>query len=170
MLLIRAEEPGDYGAIHAVNKAAFDRDVEANLVERLRSRWALTVSLVAMDGIETVGHIVFTAATLRSAGGETPVLALAPMAVLPTRQKQGIGSRLVAEGLETCRRLGCGLVFVLGHPGYYPRFGFIPAATAGISCEFDVPDEAFMYLELRDGALDSVPGTVYYQPEFGEAE
>ena len=90
------------------------------------------------------------------------------MAVRPEFQKQGIGSQLIERGLEQCRAAGQACVVVLGHPEYYPRFGFVPASRYGIRCEYDVPDEVFMIIELRDGALEGCAGIVKYQPEFNE--
>ncbi len=94
-------------------------------------------------------------------------MGLGPMAVIPERQRGGVGSRLVEEGLERCRLSGCEAVFVLGHPDYYPRFGFVTAARKNFRCAYDVPDEAFMLKELTPGALDaSAGGLVRYLPEF----
>jgi putative acetyltransferase len=89
------------------------------------------------------------------------------MAVLPEHQRRGVGSLLVRAGLEECRRAGHGCVVVLGHPEYYPRFGFVPASRHGLAWEHSAPDEAFMVLALRDGALDGLGGVVRYAPEFG---
>ena len=94
---------------------------------------------------------------------------LAPLAVLPPHQNKGIGSKLVLAGLDECRRLGHAIIVLLGHPNYYPRFGFVPAKAQDIECEFEAPDEAWMILELREGALAGRQGTVSFQPEFKEA-
>jgi putative acetyltransferase len=94
------------------------------------------------------------------------MLGLAPVAVLPDYQRQGIGGVLIRHGIEECARLNCQAIVVLGHPEYYPRFGFIPANQKGLKCEYSVPDEAFMVLELECGALDGCSGTVKYRPEF----
>ena len=94
------------------------------------------------------------------------VMGLAPMAVLPERQRQGIGSALVREGLSAIERMGADAVVVLGHPAYYPRFGFKPAATYGLRSEYDVPDDVFMALELRPGVLEDIKGKVKYAPAF----
>ena len=123
----REEHPADAARIRAVHLAAFETATEANLVDSLRLVAAPLVSLVAEDDADIVGHILFSPVTLTS----EPTLALmglAPMAVLPSRQRHGIGSILVREGLERCRQLGTVGVVVLGHAGYYPRFGFVPAA------------------------------------------
>ena len=95
-------------------------------------------------------------------------MGLAPMAVLPARQRGGIGSALVRAGLDACRQLGCTAVVVLGHPAYYPRFGFQPASRFALGCEYDVPDEAFMALEVEPGSLVGKAGTIRYHRAFAE--
>jgi putative acetyltransferase len=184
---IRAEQPEDIEAIRQVNTAAFGRSGEADLVDRLRGV-ASTLSLVAVQssspgGVkesgQVVGHIFFSPVTIRaernSTGSEreredVPVLGLAPVAVLPDHQRQGIGSRLIQQGLKECAQAGCKAIVVLGSPDYYPRFGFIPAREKRLKCEYDVPEEAFMVLELEKGALDNCAGTVKYRSEFSKLE
>ncbi len=166
MITIRHEMPEDIPAIRRVNEQAFDRAEEANLVEALRRRGVIALSLVAVKDAEIVGHILFSPVTIESGESTFDALALGPMAVLPSHQGHGIGSQLVRAGLEECRRLGHDLVIVLGHPDFYPRFGFVPASRYGIRWERDVPDEVFMVAELREGALTERGGTVRYQPEF----
>ncbi|MFC1977768.1 GNAT family N-acetyltransferase [Chloroflexota bacterium] len=166
---IRAETPEDIASIHHVNKEAFGDTGEAELVDKLRNRGVLTLSLVATDGDIVVGHILFSPVTVATGSSSFEVIGLAPMAVLPDYQRKGIGSQLVRAGLEECCRLGHEIVVVLGHSDYYPRFGFIPAKSEGIDCEFEVPEEAWMVLELREGALTGKSGTVKYPPEFHEA-
>lgn len=141
-MTIRAESSGDIAAIRALNLAAFDGDAEAGLVDRLRHEADPYLSLVAVVDGAIAGHIVFSPATL-DADPALPALALGPMAVLPARQREGIGSALVRAGLERCRELGVKAVFVLGHPLYYPRFGFVPAADYGIECDYEVPPGVF---------------------------
>jgi putative acetyltransferase len=162
---IRAEHVDDIRAVHAVNAAAFETSAEANLVDALREQAHPLVSLVAEDEAIVVGHIMFSPVTL--VGHTSLHLAgLAPMAVVPSRQRQGIGARLVREGLERCRQAGFGGVVVLGHAEYYPRFGFVPASRFGLRSEYDVPDDVFMALELETGALQGRWGTIRYHPAF----
>ena len=167
MTIIREERQDDAERIRAVNLAAFDTTVEADLVDALRERATPLISLVAEDDGKIIGHILFSPVTLAN----NPTLALmglAPMAVLPPRQRQRIGSRLVREGLERCRDLGAAAVVVLGHPEYYPRFGFSSAARLSLSTEYDVPDDAFMIRELRAGALSGLSGLIRYHPVFAD--
>jgi putative acetyltransferase len=116
-----------------------------------------------------VGHIAFSPVMIESEGSNFEAVALAPMAILPAYHGKGIGSQLVLAGLEECRRIGHEIVVVLGHPAYYPRFGFVRAKPKRIDCEFEVPEEAWMILELREGALAGRCGVVRFQPEFREA-
>jgi putative acetyltransferase len=173
---IRPEQPEDVPAVHRVNSAAFGRDAEARLVDLLWDAGAVIASLVAVDKAgekvgdeeEVVGHILFSPVTLDGCDGS--IAGLAPMAVLPGRQRSGIGSALVERGLAACRDAGIHAVVVLGHPEYYPRFGFVPASRFGLGCEYPVPDEVFMALELTPGALQDCRGTVRYRPEFSQVE
>jgi putative acetyltransferase len=164
-MLIREELPGDIAAIHRINTAAFDTETEANLVDALREQKAVVVSLVAEEQGELVGHILFSPVTL-SPDSSIKVAGLAPMAVLPARQNRGIGSALVREGIARCRQLGHEAIVVLGHPHYYPRFGFVPSVKYGIRSEYDVPEEVFMVLELKPEALKDVTGVVRFHPAF----
>ena len=163
---IRPEQPSDRAAIRAVNATAFETSEEADLVERLRDQASPLVSLVADDAGTIIGHILFSPVTL-SGHADLKIMGLAPMAVLPARQRRGIGSTLVRAGLDACRRLGFNAVIVLGHAEYYPRFGFQPASRFGIGCEYDVPDDVFMALELQPGILSRRTGTVRYHAAFG---
>ncbi len=162
---IRTEVELDRNAIYALNRAAFESDAEADLVEALRLQADPHISLVAEEAGEIIGHIMFSPATL-SSDSEIPVIGLGPMAVLPGRQHQGIGSALVQAGLEACKKLGYQAVFVLGHPQYYPRFGFVLASRYDISSVYDVPDEVFMAFELVPGALVGKAGEMHYHPAF----
>jgi putative acetyltransferase len=168
MLKTRKERPYDTLGIHGVNAAAFGQEAEARLVDALRQNNALTLSLVAeLKGV-IIGHIAFSPVTIDDGKTALQAVGLAPMAVLPQFQKKGIGSQLVKEGLEELKRSGHMAVVVLGHPHYYPRFGFVPANNFNIRCEYDAPPEAFMALELRPDALKGVSGFARYRPEFKE--
>ena len=169
---IREERVEDIPAIREVNLAAFETATEADLVDLLRGEATPIVSLVAEDAGVIVGHIMFSPvalATPTTNPGIAPLLmGLAPMAVMPEWQRRGIGSRLVAEGLERCARLRTAAVVVLGHAEYYPRFGFTPASRFGLRCEYDVPDDVFMARELIDDGLNGVTGTIRYHPVFSQ--
>lgn len=169
MLTIRPETPEDLNSIHYVNREAFGRDHEAHLVDELRKQGVFTVSLVAVQETDVVGHIAFSPVEIASEESSFGALTLAPVAVLPAHQNKGIGSQLVVAGLKECQRLGHEIVVLAGHPNYYPRFGFIRACAKGIECEFKVPDEAWMITELKQGALAGRRGKVRFQPEFREA-
>ncbi len=165
---IRPETADDHAAVRRVNELAFGQGAEADLVDALRRAADPCVSLVAVAGGAVVGHLLLSPVTVEAPGASFTALALAPMAVLPERQRRGIGAELVRAALRAARRLGHHVVFVLGHPGYYPRFGFEPARPKGLGCEYDVPDDVFMVAELEPGALAGRTGTVKYRPEFRE--
>lgn len=164
---IRSEEEEDVAAIRAVNESAFETEAEANLVAVLRKRARPIISLVAIDRGAVVGHIFFSPVVLPG-HPDLRIMGLAPMAVLPEQQRRGAGSALVRAGLKECKDRGFGAVVVLGHPGYYPRFGFIPASRFGLRCEYDVPDEAFMAIELAPGHLSRVSGKIKYHVAFDD--
>ena len=164
---IRLEQTKDVPKIYAVNQGAFGSNTEASLVDALRGRASEVVSLVAEVGGDVVGHIMCSPVQLAGADA-VRAMALAPMAVAPGHQRAGVGSALVRAGLEECRRLGVDAVFVVGHPSYYPRFGFRRASGVGMACEFDVPDDAFMVIELVAGALSGRRATVHFHPAFRE--
>jgi len=159
---IRGEGPGDAAAVRRVNEAAFAGSADADIVDALRAAGAVTLSLVAEDEGELVGHILFSPVTID--GVEASVVGLAPMAVAPSRQRAGIGGALIRAALDRLAAAGHAAVVVVGHPAYYPRFGFKPAADFGLRWEHG-HDEAFFALELRPGALDQAGGVVRYRPE-----
>lgn len=161
---IRPETPLDAPGVRLVNEAAFGRHDEADIVDRLRDQVVTYLGLVAVEADRVIGHIAFSGMTMEPPQPNRITFGLAPMAVLPERQREGIGSALVREGLSACRRAGADLVFVLGHPTYYPRFGFEPATKHGIRCVFEVPPEAFLVLALSPKALDGVEGVAHYAP------
>jgi putative acetyltransferase len=163
---IRPETDGDRAAIRAVNEAAFESSAEADIVDALRAKGVELVSLVADRGGVVVGHILFSPVSL--AGHDEPkLMGLGPMAVLPQHQREGIGSALVREGLIRCKELGAHAVVVVGHPQYYPRFGFAPASRYRLRCQYEVPDDVFMIAELARGALRDVSGLILYNEAFG---
>ena len=164
-MLIRAEQEDDRAAVHAINVAAFETSSEADLVDALREQATPVVSLVAEDNGAIVGHIFFSPVSLSGHPG-LKVMGLGPMAVAPEHQSKGIGSALVRMGLEQCKELGFVAVVVLGHPEFYPRFGFSPSTRFGISSEYDVPEEVFMATELEPAALEGKTGTVKYHAAF----
>ena len=164
-MLIRAEVPDDYAAITRVNCAAFGGDEEARLVELLRKNRLLIASLVAVgESGEVVGHIAFSPATILTGGNERQVAALAPMAVVPALQRRGIGSMLVDRGVQACRHAGYRALIVVGHPDYYPRFGFSHTLVEGLENPFGA-GTAFMGLELARGSLTDITGGRVVYPE-----
>jgi putative acetyltransferase len=163
---IRDERPKDAEAIRVVNDRAFGGDAEGRIVDALRADGALTLSLVAtVDGV-VVGHIAFS--PVEAATGVTGS-GLAPVAVLPEHQRRGLGSALIEAGLTRLATSDAQFVVVLGHPEYYPRFGFEPASRHGMRCEWNVPDDTFMIRVFRS-APEGVSGLARYRPEFSAAE
>lgn len=163
---IRPESPADADAIREVVTAAFGQPDEAALVDALRDAGAAIVSLVAECDDQIVGHILFSPITIEGSNPGVRIAGLAPVSVAPAQQQKGIGGQLIRTGLEECRQLGYAAVVLLGHPEYYPRFGFQPARTFGLKCAYDAPEEAFMALELVPGALDEVSGMAHYHAAF----
>lgn len=166
---VRHETSDDHPAIREVNERAFGQPNEADVVDTLRGTVEPFISLVAERGGQAVGHVLFTPVTVESDDGASLAMGLGPMAVLPEYQRQGVGTQLVRAGLQECRKIGQFVVFVLGHPTYYPRFGFEPARPKGLTCQWDVPDDAFMVVELRPGAPASRRGLLRYAEAFGNA-
>jgi len=162
---IRAEEEKDWPAVYSLNKSSFETVSEADLVDLLRAQVSAVISLVAEVDQEVVGHIMFTPVSL-SGFPASSIMGLAPMAVSSNKRSLGIGSALVRKGMEECRKLGIGAVVVLGHSGYYPRFGFKPASLFSIQCEYDVPEEMFMAVEVEPSYLSEKYGVVKYHELF----
>lgn len=170
MVEIREEQPEDVAAIRVVNEEAFGQPAEARIVDKLRGACEGLLSLVAVDEGTVVGHVLFSPVMIDGHDSLTGGMGLAPMAVLPACQRRGIGSSLVRAGLARLRSRPCPFVIVLGHPGYYPRFGFEPASRYGLSSQWEgVPDEAFMVLVFDEPALKNVSGVARYRTEFDEA-
>ncbi|MEU4620492.1 N-acetyltransferase [Actinoplanes sp. NPDC023801] len=162
----RPETPADITTVHAIVAAAFPTEAEADLVDALRSdpqAWIDGLSMLAIDATGTpAGHALLT----RCHVGGTPALALAPCAVLPAVQRTGAGSAAIVAVLDAARARGENLVVVLGHAGYYPRFGFTRASGFGVTAPFDVPGEALMALAL-DPAQPVPAGQIRYATAFG---
>lgn len=165
---IRKENINDYQGIKNVNDLAFGQANEGLLVEKLRNNpnFMVQLSLVAEFEGKVIGHILFFPIWITEGQNKNRSLALAPMSVLPSYQRKGIGSQLVSKGLEISRELGFNSVIVLGHSAYYPKFGFVVANQFGIKAPFDVPDEVFMAMELVPDGLKGISGTVQYPKEF----
>jgi len=165
-VLVRDEEPRDHPAVHEVTAAAFGRENEARLVDALREEARPFLSLVAEEDATIVGHVCFSPAVLPGFAGR--LMGLAPLAVLPARQRLGVGSALVRAGLARCRADGVAAVVVLGHREYYRRFGFVPAATFGLTSEYGAGD-SFMVVGILPGTLRGAGGVVRYHPAFSKA-
>jgi len=169
LIEVREEMPDDVAAIREVNRRAFGQDQEGNIVDALRSNGAALLSLVATLNNRVVGHIMYSPATIGDTTGAAdyvPGAALGPMAVLPEHQRHGIGSRLIEAGTQKLRDAACPFIIVLGHANYYPRFGFKPANTYGVQCEWPVPDDVFMLLVLDQSKMQGRSGLAKYRHEF----
>ncbi|PCI82154.1 MAG: GNAT family N-acetyltransferase [SAR86 cluster bacterium] len=164
-MIIRAENKEDFAAVQAIHLSAFPEAGESKLVTRLRENAQPIISLVAEVDGELVGHILFSPVTLDSKSS-LQLMGLAPMAVLPSQQRQGIGCALVKAGLAQCLLTKNGAVAVLGHPDFYPKFGFEPSTSFAIKSEYDVPAEVFMVVELEKDYLNGCSGTISYHEEF----
>ncbi len=164
--IIRPEQPDDIDAIRRINELAFGAPGEAKLVDALRNANAIVLSLVAEVDKQVVGHILFSSVDIDRGSTHDNAVGLAPMAVLPGAQRRGIGKTLVQSGIKQIRDAGHGAIVVLGHPGYYPRFGFKPASEFELRWEVPGHEKAFFAMELRPGFLGVRPGTVRYRPEF----
>lgn len=165
MTTIRPETLADFNAIHEVNRLAFGQDAEADLVDGLRAGGFVRLSLVAEGDGQIVGHILFSRVTIIAETGVIEALALAPMAVLPTHQRRGIGTRMVDEGLRACREAAHRIVVVLGHSAFYPRFGFSASLAVPLASPFGGGD-SWMAMELEPGMLAGVVGRVEWTGPF----
>jgi putative acetyltransferase len=164
-MLIRPEAEADWPAIDAVHRQAFGGEAEAALVRRLRQDRLVAASLVAEENGTLVGHLMLSWLPTIVERRPLRAVALAPMAVRPDWQRRTIGSRLVEAGIAAARQLGVEAMIVLGHPAYYPRFGFSAAAAAHLASPF--PRESFMALEIVPHSLQGKSGSVHYPPAFG---
>lgn len=171
MIIIRSEKKEDNDIVYELNRAAFGSELESQIIDTIRKskNFIPELSLVALDDKEIVGHILFSRAKIKTIDNEIRILVLAPMAVLPKFQNQGIGSLLVREGLKESKSLGYDIVVLIGHPNYYPRFGFTPAMERGLKSSIEVEKpEAFMICELKKDALKGIKGIVEFPPYFDE--
>ncbi len=168
MIIIREETNKDINAVRDLTIAAFGQQNEADLIDTLRSKAEHYVSLVAEQNKQVIGHILFTPVTLTENPAGISIAGLAPMAVSPEWQKSGIGSQLVDTGLLACIEAGYKAVVVLGHPAFYPKFGFKPSVGFSIKSEYEVPDEVFMAKELIPGSLSGASGVIAYHSAFNQ--
>jgi len=169
-MIIRPETKEDMKSIHALNELAFGQPLEAEIVDKLRNNCDDLLSLVAEENEKIVGHIFFSPAEIEGPHGVIKGMGLAPIAVLPDIQRQGIGTLLINKGIEELKKLGSPFIIVLGHHDYYPRFGFEKASLYGIKCQYDnVPDDAFMILWLDKSKAGHISGLAKYREEFNEA-
>jgi putative acetyltransferase len=165
-IAIRPATPADWPAIVDINDSAFEGTGESALIEAIERSGRPVISLVALADGAPAGHIFFSPVSIQSAGPPIPAAALAPMAVSPRFQRRGIGSQLVDAGLRECASHAYQVVVVVGHPHFYRRFGFTPAASLRLASVYSDAGDAFMALELTDGALRGRTGVVQYPDEF----
>lgn len=163
-ITVRPETAADIPAIWQVNQQAFDAPAEADLVDALRTQGYVRLSLVAVVEAQVVGHVLFSRLPIAGSAGSVAALALAPVAVLPEFQRQGIGSQLIEAGLKQCTEQGERIVIVLGEPAYYGRFGF--SAKLAEPLQSPYAGRYFQALELAPGALQGITGAVEYPPPF----
>lgn len=169
-MIIRIETTDDFIEVYKLNYLAFgNREDESKLIDRIRNseEFVPELSIVAEYDNEIVGHLLLSKAIVEDEEKTYEVIVLAPIAVNPNCQKQGIGSELIKEGLKRCKARGYNIVLLIGHPGYYPKFGFQPARRYGLELkQFDVPDEVFMVCELKAGELQNIKGELKYPISF----
>lgn len=164
---VRDEQPSDHAVVRRLTVAAFPTPAEADLVDRLRRRAPACVSLVGEVAERVVGHLMLSPVRLEG-HSQARLMGLAPMAVVAQQQGRGVGSSLVRAALARCTATGVDGVVVLGHPTYYPRFGFVPASRFGLISDYDSPDEAFMAVATTPNGLDGRTGRVHYHAAFAD--
>jgi len=169
-IIIRQELKEDLARIKEINDLSFEQEDESKLVDKLRQKdqFIPELSLVAETDETVAGHIFFYPVKISSPNQKHTTLSLGPMSVLPQHQKKGIGRKLIKEGLKRAKDLEFRSVIVVGHPEYYPKFGFTKASRWSIKVPFEVPDEVFMALEIVEGELKDKPGIIEYPAEFME--
>jgi putative acetyltransferase len=168
-ITVRCETPSDINPIRVINEHAFGQPIEGQIVDRLRAQGGVSLSLVALSDRQLVGHILYSPVSISTGEKEIIGAGLGPMAVLPPFQRQGVGTALVAAGNQMLREAGAPFIVVLGHPEYYPRFGFVPASKYKIRCEWEVPDDVFMVLAIQREVMEGTSGQAKYRPEFSSA-
>ena len=170
MINVRREKLEDIQAIREVNEQAFGQPQEANIVDKIRNNCEDILSMVAIVQNRIVGHILFSPSIIESENGRVEGMGLAPMAVVPKYQRQRIGSALIRDGIDILRKRSCPFIIVLGHPDYYPRFGFVSAFDYGLKSQWEgVPDNAFMVMFFNDTLKHNVSGLAKYRDEFDDA-
>ncbi len=169
-MIIRTEDIRDHEEVYTLNYHAFEnREDESKLIERIRSSSSFIpeLSLIAEFDQKVVGHALFSKAEVVGENGSHDVIVLAPIAVHPDYQKQGIGTKLIKEGLLRCTQLGYPVVLLIGHPAYYPQLGFKPASHYGFTLtQFEVSDDVFMAYELINDATHAIRGELRYPKAF----
>ena len=166
-MIIKLEQPSNINDIHDVNEKAFGQSQEANIIDNIRKNCDDVLSLVAIEKDKIVGHILFSPVIIEGEHGVVKGMGLAPIAVLPEFQRQGVGSQLVNMGIGQLRERKCPFIIVLGHPEYYPRFGFESAARFGIKSQWEgIPDNVFMILWLDTSMMHQIRGIAKYRSEF----
>jgi putative acetyltransferase len=167
MITVRPERSEDIPWVRKINLTAFELPAEAEIVDRLRRNCPEALSLVAEEEGQIVGQILFSPVEVETGDKVIRGMGLAPLAVRPERQRQGIGSQLVRVGLDLLRDRSGPLVIVLGHPEYYPRFGFERASRYRLTSQWEgVPDEAWMIIVFDESVLQGVSGVARYRAEF----
>jgi len=170
IIRIREEKRCDFDAIKYVNDKAFNQPQEGNVIEKLRNNDSRILSLVAEIDNKIIGHIFFSSVEIEGYPEIENGMGLAPLAVLPEYQKQGIGKMLIDKGIDLLKKQSVPFIVVLGHEHYYPKFGFETASKYGLKCQWDgVPDEAFMVMIFDKNKMKNVQGVAKYREEWNEA-
>jgi putative acetyltransferase len=168
-MIIRTETVSDFEEVYELNKLVFGRDDESKLIERIRlsKQFIPELSIVIEEQNGIIGHVLLSKAEVVENDVSYEVIVLAPIAINPKHQRKGLGSKLIQEAFSKCKELGYGLIFLIGHPTYYPRFGFKPARKYHFELkQFIVRDEVFMVCELFEGELNKVKGELIYPESF----